>query len=321
MADEVRADEPGAAADEQLHAVHLARWRDRRRSAVLPRRAGRGASGRSEPSTLYAGRGAGRGNCLGGRRAHAARRRRRASKISTRRSSYQEHVPAAGARGRRPVSRRSAIVEQRGGEVAGPRRAADLVGRRPAPRRARAARRSIVSTKFGPPAPNSHAVRTIAWSAVGLRRPRARRRASCGRRRDAGRSGRTRRRARVFVAVEDVVGRDVHDRGAGARPRRARRCPAPSPLTRSARVLVGLGAVDVRARRAVDDGVGPSRGERRARRRRASVMSRLGAGPTPSTSWPRRSRGRDHGAGRASRRRRSRASLIRGSRSRSCRRP
>ena len=62
--------------------------------------------------------------------------------------------------------------------------------------------------------------------------------------------------ALLLGAVEDVVGRGVHDRRADrARPRR-RRCPAPAPVDRRSPRLVLLGAVDVGPRRAVDDRAG-----------------------------------------------------------------
>ena len=128
--------------------------------ALLPGRQHDGVGARSVTSTRYAGRGAGGGNSalvVGSTRHGAAAGR---SKISLR-----EVEPGAAARRRAtwwmPVAPPSASATQRRREVAGVGRAADLVVDDAAPRRARRPSRSIVSTKFLPPAPNSQEVRTI----------------------------------------------------------------------------------------------------------------------------------------------------------------
>ena len=72
QADEVRADEAGAAADEQLHARTALRVRRGRRRAPPARRQQRAPSSRSLASALKAGRGAGRGNSAVVHGQHAA---------------------------------------------------------------------------------------------------------------------------------------------------------------------------------------------------------------------------------------------------------
>ena len=91
-------------------------------------------------------------------------------------------------------------------------------------------------------------------------------------------------------AVEDVVGRDVHD--ARARAAAAARDVAGAVAVDAQRArLVGLGAVDVGVRGAVDDRARARRRRRRASTWSASVMSRSAAS-SATTSWPRRAASR-----------------------------
>ena len=221
-AHERRADEPGAAADEQLHREDHLRVGPRRRAArcIAPaprrryaarpscQRGSTSGSGRSLPSTLYAGRRAGRGNAS--RRRQAARGSPRPArwKISSA-NSFHEHWPApamwcmpvsAGARRARRARRRDG--RSRSGSRPGRSR------RRPrrARRRARAScRRSSCRRRR-----TATAVRTIAWSRVRVGDlPLA------GELRlavDAERRDRIGLQPRLALgAVEDVVGRDVDD--------------------------------------------------------------------------------------------------------------
>ena len=153
-------------------------------------------------------------------------------------------------------------LQQRVGEVARPRRAADLVGRRRSPRRAR--RRGAASSRRSSGRPRRRATRCGRSRGRGWpRRPRARPRASCGRRPTAGWWGRTRHRGRSSS-------RRRRSRSRGARPwrlqrpRRARDDARRGAVEQERALLVGLGAVDVRVRRAVDDGLRADRGERLA---------------------------------------------------------
>ena len=221
------------------------------------------------------------GDGAAGRRRRARRPRRRARTTSTAPRAGDVEDARAAALGE---------VDERGREVAGPRRAS-RPGRSTTRTSSRSApRRSIVSTKFVPPAPNSQAVRTIAWSppaaatallAGELRAPVGRQRRRSGRTRRTARAWRRRRRSR------SRRGRRARRR---PRPRRAT-CPAPSPLTRvapassasapstsvhAAQLTTASGAAAATTAR---DGGGV--GRRRARR-----ASRA------TTSWPRRARRR-----------------------------
>ena len=168
--------------------------------------------------------------------------------------------------------------------------------------RARPARRRIVFTMLAPCSPHTHDVRTMVAPPA---RPPARRPASSGRRPTAGRARPTRCRAPALVAGEHVVGRHVHEVGAGApaglgHPAHGEGVRGEGP------VGVGLAGVDRGPGRGVDDGVGPRRvsdgaehrvavGRRRAsavvarrpRRRRppaqASTTSRPSCPPAPVT--------------------------------------
>ena len=132
-------------------------------------------------------------------------------------------------------------------------------------------------------------------AAARRRAPGARRRAWSARRPSAGRSGRTRRRAaarrprRAGVAVEHVVGRDVHERRRRPPPRRARGCRRRRALTARAARAWRLGAVDVGPGGAVDDRVGRARARARARTARSSVMSSSARVERRRSSWPARS--------------------------------
>ena len=108
LAGEVRADEPGAAADEQLHGV----VRSLRYEATCSGQGGRAsASARSVPRTLQAGRGAGRGNSalVTGTAAQSTPATRKTSSAK----ACQLHCPPP-ARWWMPVRRRSAISTSAG---------------------------------------------------------------------------------------------------------------------------------------------------------------------------------------------------------------
>ena len=219
------------------------------REALLPGRE-RGASCRVEPSTLNAGRGAGRGKS-------AVVPARRRSPGRRARTSRREVVPGAGpppATCRTPCgrARRSRPAPARGGRC----RSGSRPGRR---RRAarRARRRAAASCRrscapCGAEQPGGADDRVRAGAARGDGALAGELRAPVGRAR-AGRVGLARRARRV--AVEDVVGRDVDD-GAPARPRRRRDVAGAVAVDRGRRRLLGLGAVDVGPGRAVDDRVG-----------------------------------------------------------------
>ena len=122
-----RADEPGAAGDEQLHRpAVLSVGRCGEVAGEPSCQAGsRIACSRSLASTEKAGRGAGRPSILGGRRQHRARRPglRRRSRARTRTRSSARRRPCGGCRTRRRSIRRTSA----GGQVPGVGRAADLV--------------------------------------------------------------------------------------------------------------------------------------------------------------------------------------------------
>ena len=269
VADVVRADEAGAAGDQQPHAAASTRLR-----LALAQVGGEAlaplgsaiASGRSLPSTEYGGRGAGRAEHLGGRRHHPALDARLVEDL------LGELVPRALPRGRRcggcrtprPRSAR-AIASARCARVG---RAADLVARPPGPRAARRPSRSIVSTKFLPPTPEQPRGADDEVARVGDR--------------DRGLAGEL--GAAVGRQRAGVVGLDVgraprrrrrRSRSRGRRPSRrpsaaaAATIAGASPLSAHRLGLVVLGAVDVGPGGAVDDHVGPSPAERRVRRRAA----------------------------------------------------
>ena len=174
------------------------------------------------------------------------------SNVASARSSHEQRPPPATCR--TPVGAALGDLDERGREVAGVRRAADLV----------VDDGDLVALGAEP----QHRVDEVAavraeqprgaddrGAAARPRRRRARRRASSARRPSAARSAASSAYGSARVAVEDVVGRDVDDERAGL-GRRGATLPAPAPLIGGRRGLVGLGAVDVGPGGAVDHRVG-----------------------------------------------------------------
>ena len=211
-------------------------------------------------STDHAGRGAGRANdalSIGCTRSGSApgQPESLAGQVEPRRLPGVRVVQDARRHGR------PAQLDQRRGEVADPGRAADLIvdhGRGSPARSAAAAwcRRSSVRARR---TPTRCARRARGRAARPARPPR---RPACVRPYAVrGPTGSSISYGLVRVAGEDVVGRHVHQPTAVARPapRPARR--APTWLTRSARVLVGLGGVDRGVRGGVHHDVGTVPGQ------------------------------------------------------------
>ena len=257
-AHEVRADEAGSAADQQPHRATTAFSLE---------------IGRAGPSCHGGSTGARRARCRARCTPGAARAAGSASVVVGSDAAAQagavedldgELVPRARAAARRVEDADVAValgeLDERRGEVHRPRRAADLVARRRSPRRARAPRRE-------------HRVDEV--------RARRRRRATrCAR----SRARRSPRRPLLAGELRAPVGADRVDgvgldprlalgrRRTRSRSRRARRARRPRAAARATlpgavavdrrrRGLVGLGAVDVGPRRAVDDRAGLGRGQ------------------------------------------------------------
>ena len=218
---EVRADEAGAAADEELSCASPA-WRGTRRR---PRCHGGRTSGSRALGAEHAVGGPPRRarELLGRRGPHAAVDPRAVEELE--RELVPRARPGAGDVVDAGLVRALGELDERAGEVPGPRRAADLVGddRRPrrAARRARAScrRSSCRPRRTATPCARSRAPR---WPP----RRRARRRASSRRRRRAGRSRRTRATARAWSRRRRSPSRRGRSRRRPSRPP-PRRCRRP----------------------------------------------------------------------------------------------
>ena len=121
----------------------------------------------------------------------------------------------------------------------------------------------MVSTKLRPCGPNSHDERTIACTTAGRVDGELARELGTPVGASAGAADRPPRYGSRPVAVEDVVGRDVHDERAGLGGRGGHVAGA-GAVDGGRRGLGGLGAVDVGPGGAVDHGVGAGGADGRA---------------------------------------------------------
>ena len=266
------ADEAGAAGDQDRSRRGPRSPASARYSAEALRasRAARSASGRSLPSTEYAGRGAGRAEHLGGRRHHAASPRRpgRRSPARTRTTSTRP-PPAMWWMPKSSPSISCASASARCARVGG---AADLVGddehlgllaaepqhRLDEVRAAEAEQPGGADDEVARVGDRDRGLARLLRAAVGRDR-----RGQVGL--DVGRAA---------CAVEDVVAREVERPWRRRWPRPPRAAPRPSSLTRIAsRSLASAPSTSVQAAQ-LTTASGRGLGDRVPRPRRGSVMSR-----------------------------------------------